>query len=242
MDIEKKLTIEDIQRTVPSRKGTITQQAVDLINASMTEAEFQGESLIQSLSTYESVMVKNKVGVVDFINALRFCAYLLSMDDNYTEAYKKTFITRKFVQDRLDVSSEDPKYRELTSAASRYRNSKVVVDILTIADVPLYLMFQGARWKAVGVLAREMEDAPYSKDRIAAADKLLSHVKPPENIQIEMDIGVKENSAVQNLNDQLAELASRQKHHLELGTGDLGSFGAMRPKDENVIDVEIGSE
>jgi hypothetical protein len=239
MDVAKTLTIEDIQRTVPSRKGTVTQEAVDLINASMNEPEFQGEPLLQSLGTYESVMVKNKVGITDFVNALRFCAYLLSQDDNYTEAYKKTFYNREFVKNRMNVEPGSKEYRELTSAASRYRNSKVVVDILTIADVPLYLMFQGARWKAVGVLANEMETAAYSRDRINAADKLLQHVKPPENIQIEMDIGVKENSAVQQLNDQLAELAKSQKTHLESGSATLEDFGSMKVRDDSIIDAEI---
>lgn len=237
MDIRGPVTKENLQRIVPSRKGAITDEAVDLINSSLEEAEFQGQSLLESISTYESVMVKNRVGMLDFINAIRFCAYLLTMDDNYTEAYKKTFIKRKFVFDRLDVDTESSQYKELTSAASRYRNSKLVVDILTIADVPLYILFQGARWKAVSVLAKEMVEAPYSKDRISAADKLLTHVKPPENIQIEMDISVKENSAVQSLNDQLAALAVRQKSTLESGVSDLKELGALKPKEE-VIDVE----
>ena len=42
---------------IPSRKRTVTQEIVDIINASNNEAEFQGESLIDTMTTYESVIV-----------------------------------------------------------------------------------------------------------------------------------------------------------------------------------------
>ena len=80
-------------------------------------------------------------------------------------------------------------------------------------------MFQGARYKAVALLAREMEDAAYSKDRINAADKLLGHVRPPENMDIELKIGPNaEAVSIQDeLSGQLALLASNQKKLLEAG-------------------------
>ena len=229
----QQLTIESIQKALPSRKGTITPEIVELINNANNEAEFQGESLLQSAATYENIMVRNKAGIRDYLNAIRFCAYLVSMKDNYTEAYKKTFIHREFVQSRLEVSTNSPEYRELSSAASRYRRSKLVVDILTYSQVPLDILFSGARYKAIGVLAREMEEADYSRDRIAAAKELLAAVKGPDNVKIELDIGVKEDSAIQNLNDQLAQIASRSLTHLKAGSTDLKTLGAMKP-----IDVE----
>ena len=47
------VTIEEIKRAMPQKKGVITQDAVDIINASLTDPEFQGESLLQTASTYE---------------------------------------------------------------------------------------------------------------------------------------------------------------------------------------------
>ena len=58
----------------------------------------------------------------------------------------------------------------------------MVKEILTQCDMPLHLIFGGSRFKAVAVLAHEMENADYAKDRINAADKLLTHVKPPETL------------------------------------------------------------
>lgn len=232
------VTKEDLQKHLPSRKNTITDEIVDIINKAQTEPEFQGEPLLQSAITYEKVMQQNKVGIKDYLNAIRFCAYLVSMDDNITEAYKKVFADRDFVKERLNVDTGSPKYNELTSAASRYRRSKLVVDILTVSQVPMHLMFTGMAYEAVGVLYETMKTARYDRDRINAAKELLSAVKAPENMKIELDVGIKENSAIEQLNAQLATFASTSLAHLQAGTTDLSRLGAMRAK-EDAIDAEV---
>lgn len=232
------VTLEQLQKALPSRKNSITQEVVDIINDSVNDPTFQGESLLQTATTYESVMIKHKVSIKDYLNAVRFCAYLITQDDNYTEAYKKTFYDREFVQARLGVSTSSAQYGELTSAASRYRKSKLVTDILTLSQAPLDLMFMGARYKAIGVLATLMETSKLDRDKIAAADKLLQHTAGSPNMKIELDVGVKENSATQNLMEQLAVMASKQKTMLEAGVHTLDQFGAMKVQTEEVIEGE----
>ena len=236
---DKLLTIEDVQNALPSRKNTITQELVDIINEVNLEAEFQGESLIKTAVTYEKVMVNNKASIREFVDAIRFCAYLLTLEDNYTEAYKKTFYYRDFVKERMNADTKSIKYAELTSAASRYRQkNKLVIDLLTYSQAPLDLMFMGWRYKAVGVLADTMMNAKLDRDKINAAKELLAATKGPETQKIELDIGVKESSAVASLNDQLAQLAGRQKMLLESGARDLSDFGAMKPQEE-IVEAEI---
>lgn len=229
---------EEIQKRLPSRKNAITDEIVDIINKSQTEPEFQGESLLQTATTYEKVMQQNRVGIKEYLNALRFCAYLISMDDNITVAYKKVFADRDFVLDRLDADVGSVGYNELTSAASRYRRSKLVVDILTVSQVPMHLMFTGMAYEAVGVLYETMKTAKYDRDRINAAKELLAATKGPENVKIELDVGVKENSAIMQLNEQLAAFASASLTHLRAGTTDLGKLGSMKAS-EDAIDAEV---
>lgn len=231
--------MEDVQNALPSRKNTITQELVDIINEVNLEAEFQGESLIKTAVTYEKVMINNKASIREFVDAIRFCAYLLTLEDNYTEAYKKTFYYRDFVKERMNADTKSIKYAELTSAASRYRQkNKLVIDLLTYSQAPLDLMFMGWRYKAVGVLADTMMNAKLDRDKINAAKELLAATKGPETQKIELDIGVKESSAVASLNDQLAQLAGRQKMLLESGARDLSDFGAMKPQEE-IVEAEI---
>ena len=233
------LTKEDIQRAMPNRKNSITDEIVDIINRSQTEPEFQGESLLQTAVTYENVLAQNKTGIKQYLNAIRFCSYLIAMDDNFTEAYKKTFFDTDFVKNRMECDTNSVKYRELTSAASRYRKSKLVVDILTVSQVPLHLMFTGMQYKALGVLNEVMMTAKLDRDRINAAKEILTATKAPEHVKIDLDVGVKENSAVQQLNEQLAQMASKQKLMLESGTQTLDEFGAMKVKADDVIDAEV---
>lgn len=227
----KEVTLFDLQCAMPAKKNLVTQEIVDIINKVQEEPEFQGESLVQTMVTYQSVLQKAKVGIKEYISAIRFCAYLISMDDNYTEAYKRTFYDRKFVKDRVTLDTSDPRYGELTSAASRYRRSKLVVDILTLSQVPMELMFAGLRYKAVGVLANVMMTAKYDRDKVAAATQLLLATKS-DNIKVDLDIKVSENSAVTDLRTQLAQMAATQTAYLQSGTTTLQELGAMKPNGE----------
>lgn len=235
-ELIKAISIEEIKAAVPSKKNAITSEIVELINRSQEEPEFQGESLLSTMTTYESVMAgRSGVGIKDYINAVRFCAYLMTVDDNYTEAYCKTFRDRDFVKERLGSSTDTVEYRELTKAASRYRASKLVVDILTISQVPLDLMFTGARYRAVGVLATLMETAKYDKDRISAAKELLAATKGPEKLQVQLGVGAGESSAIDRLNDQLAMIAARQMGMLESGAVSLQELGAIKVVHDDLV-------
>lgn len=232
------VTIEEIKKVMPLKSNFITQEAVDIINNSQNDPEFQGESLLQTASIYEGVLKGSRSSVPEYLNAVRFCAYMMTNDSNYTEAYKKVFVNRQFVKDRMGLPTSSTKYAELTSAASRYRRTKLVVDILTVSQVPLDMIFSGSRYKALAVLAEIMEDGQLDKDRINAAKELLAATAGPENIKIELDIGVKEDSAVQLLNEQLATLATTQHQLLTTGVATLEQMGNMKVSDSEQLVIE----
>lgn len=228
-ELIQSVTIDDIKAAVPSRRNAITQEVVDIINDSRLEPEFQGVSLLDTAATYERILAgRTGVGIKDYLYAIKFCAYLMTLDDNYTEAYKKTFRDREFVIARLQSKSDTVEYKELSKAASRYRSSKLVVEILTYSQVPLDILFTGARYKALGVLADEMFDAKYSKDRISAAKELLAATKGADNVKLTLDVGVNESTALDQLNTQLAVIAARQKTLLESGATSLSELGAAK--------------
>lgn len=214
------ITKEEIQTRLPSRKNTVTDEVVDIINRAATEPEFQGESLLQTAAVYENVMIRNKASIKDYLNAIRFCAYLITMDDNYTEAYKKVFGDRDFVKERMQLPTDDHRYKELTSAASRYRNtSKLVTEILTLSQAPLDLMFMGARYKAIGVLADIMENGRFDRDKINAAKELLAATKGAEKMQLDIGVGTTDKAInlQEQLNQQIAQLVANQQAMLQLG-------------------------
>ena len=183
-------------------------------------------------------MKKARAPLPDYLNAIRFCAYIMTNSSNYTEAYKKVFSDRDFVKNRLTALKSSPQYSELTSAASRYRRTKLVTDILTVSQVPLDLMFTGHRYKAISVLANVMETAKLDRDKVNAAKELLAATKGPDSVKIELDVGVTESSAIQQLNDQLAEIAGRSIKHLEAGSTSLKELGALKVTDDDILEGE----
>lgn len=225
---------------MPLKSNFITQEAVDIINESLTDPEFQGESLLQTASIYENVLKGSRSSVPEYLNAVRFCAYMMTNDSNYTEAYKKVFSHRPFVKERAGLPTGSTKYAELTSAASRYRRTKLVVDILTVSQVPLDMIFAGARYKALSALVDVIENGQLDKDVVNAAKELLAATAGPENIKIELDIGIKEDSAVKDLNDQLAMMAARQTKLLTSGAVSLETIGNMKvSKSDDALEGEF---
>lgn len=213
------LTVNKLKELFPQKKNTITQELCDLINESQNDPEFNGAELVDTMVTYQNVMQTNSGSISQYLDAIKFCAYLETEADNITEAYKRTFPKRDFVIQRANAKAGSKEYNELTSSASQFRKRPMVKAILTQTDMPLYLMFGGARYKAVGVLADMMENAVYDKDKISAADKLLTHVKPPEGPQVELNIGVGDDAQKTNMSilTQIHQMAQTQHKRLMKG-------------------------
>ena len=228
------ITVESLQSMFPDKKSTISDKTVELIKECVDNPEFDGYKLLDTMTNYQNVMSKNSASMGQYLDAIKFSSYLES-DDSAVNAYVRTFGSRVFVQERRDLESDSVGYRELTSAAARFRKSPMVVDILTQADVPLYLMFQGQRMQMAMVLSNEAMTAAYSKDRIAAADKFLTHVKPPEGMKIELDVGVGGDTvnALDELRKATEKLAIAQSDSIKAGVA------VKYIAESAIIDVEV---
>ena len=73
--------------------------------------------------------------------------------------------------------------------------------------------------------------------RVAAAKEILANVKAPETTKIELDIGLRNENAMESLNAQLAQFAMESYNQLKSGQTDLKQLGAMKAEEE-VIDVD----
>lgn len=235
----KEVTVDQLKKLFPKRKESITDELVDIINEANNTPFFSGDEFMDTLITYKDVMEKNKASLKDYMVAIKFCAYLESEDYNLTEAFKKSHAHTDFVKERLDSPTNSSKYKELTNAASRYRKRPIVKQILTQSQLGLYLMFQGETYKAINVLSDIMVNGRSEMARVAAAKEILANVKPPETHKIELDIGIKNNDAMLELNAQLAEFAVNSIEHLKSGKVDLRVLGAMKTKDEDIIEGEV---
>ena len=217
---EDDVTVDMLKMYFPTKSHTITQELADTINEAQNAPDMAIEGFMENLVEYRGVMEKCQASMKEYIRAVKFCAFLEFTDYNITEAYKLSRINDKFVKDRWDAPTDSPKYRELTSAASRYYNkTNLVKQILLQADMPWHILFQGAKYTAMSVLMKEVTEAAYSRDRIAAAKEILAAVKRPENQKVELEIGFNETvkSFQEQFDEKMAKMADMQLKRLQSG-------------------------
>ena len=235
------VTMDDMKRLFPKKKESITEELITIINDANNNPFFSGDEFMNNILTYKDVMEKQKASLKDYLAAIRFCAYLESEDYNLTEAYKKSHCHTEFVRERLDSPTNSAEYKQLTNAASRYRKRPLIVQILTQSQLGLHLMFQGEQYRAINVLSDIMVNGRSEMARVAAAKELLANTKAPETHKIELDIGIRNESAMESLNAQLAQFAIESMNQLKAGKTDLKTLGSMKviEDSEEVIDVDV---
>lgn len=237
---EEEITTENVKKWFnrlskeKKKRLVVDEKVLDLIKQSIDEPEFAGERFIDTLITYQSVLESNSTyGISDYIKAVRFVAFLESNEGNATDAYIKAFSYTDFVKSRIGFPADSPEMTNISSAASRYRKSKLVVAIMSQAEVPLYIMFQGYRYKAISRLAKEMEEANYPRDRINAADKLLTHLKPPEGLKIEVDVNTAKEDVIDTYEEAMKNMVKKQRE-LMIAGGDVKEITNVK-----ILDAEI---
>ena len=65
------VTVEELQKALPSRKNTITEEIAEVFRQSAKEPEFQGADLLTTALSYQDVMERSKVGIKDYLRAIR---------------------------------------------------------------------------------------------------------------------------------------------------------------------------
>jgi len=158
-----------------------------------------------------SHILKGKDGhkVNDYVKAVAFCTHRI-MNDSQVVSYKKVF------PERCSGKTEGA----IAGKASIYSNGKLITQILGFAQVPTHLLYMRERHRAIRKLADLMEDGLTDRIQMESADKLLNHIKPPEEVKIELDIGVGSEEVLGNISESLDKLAALAVGKLESGTLD----------------------
>ena len=83
--------------------------------------------------------------------------------------------------------------------------------------IPSRVLNQDMYQKALNHQLYLMLNAKSEKVQSDAANSILVHLKPPEVTKVELDIGLKKDSAMDDLKQNLAELALMQKQFISAG-------------------------
>lgn len=205
------LTVEQFQSALPTvLKRTVSQELIDKVNSTLANPE-EFEAYRDNLLSYTRVMADGRFKIENYIDAVRYVSHKL-MGATNIEAYSKTFpdkITRFAAQ---GVSSKD-----IASYVTAYNKSKLVNLIFEQTLIPSYVLNQDLYQRALNVQADLMMSAKSEKVRCDAANSLLTQLKMPETQKVELEIGVKEDSAIAALRATTMALAEQQRQMVTSG-------------------------
>ena len=205
------LTVEQFRQALPDKvKKSINQELIDQINTTLSDPDMY-EAYRDNLLSYTKVMSDGRFKVAEYINAVKYVSHKL-MGCTNIEAYSKTFPDKIA---RFTAQGVAPK--DIASYVTAYNKSKLVNLILEQTLIPSYVLNQDLYQKALNVQAELMVSAKSEKVRSDAANSLLTHLKMPETQKVELEIGVREDSAISALRATTMELARQQRMMLEAG-------------------------
>lgn len=229
------MTRDDIIRILPKGKRknldpNIVKKIVDISENSDVAKEFR-----ENFVTYVDVIMDGRWSVEDYHNAILFVTYkLLGAKD--IDAYARVFPDR--YQSLVDRGYPPDR---ISSWVSNYKNNKLVSKIMEQTLVPTWVAnapyFQEAINFEVELMRNEMASWTV---RQKAADSLLTHLARPEAVKMELDIGVKQDSIVEEYEENIRRLVEMQKQLIDEGADVKAVANAgILPKYDDAIDAEV---
>lgn len=205
------LTLEQFQYALPPKvKKSINQELIDRINSTLADPELY-ESYRDNLMSYTKVMADGRFKVSSYVDAVKYVSFKL-MGCTNIDAYMKTFPEKYDHFVNTGVTAKD-----IASYVTAYNKGKLVNLIFEQTLIPSYVLNQDLYQKALNVQAELMMNAKSEKVRCDAANSILTQLKMPETNKVEMEISVKEDSAIGTLRATTLELARQQRLMIEAG-------------------------
>lgn len=206
------LSLDILQKTLPKQmKAKVTQSLLDKVNASLTDPN-TAEMLRENIVGYSNVLKEGRFTFDNYISAVKYVSYK-SMGDTNTAAYIKTF-PQRYASFKANGTND----KDIASYITAYNKNKLVNLIFDQSLIPVHVLNAEVHQKAINHLLHLVGNAKSEKVQCDAATSLLTHLKRPETQKIELEVGVKDTSALDSLKQTTRELAAQQKKMIELGT------------------------
>lgn len=216
------ITKDVLVRSLPAQHGArVTDEMVNAINQIQADDSFK-EVYREGILGYSSVLAQGQFPMGKYLDAVRYVSYYL-MNNTQVRSYELAFPERY----RRLVIDEGKNDKEVSAYANIYHRGKLVTQILTQARVPVSLLNADKFQMAVNVNAELMVSAKSEMVRMQAANSLLTHLKPPEDAKIELDIGQSTaGSIIGQLTDTLHKMSQQQVGMVAAGMGSSKSLAA----------------
>lgn len=205
------LTLQDVTSAVPATlKASITQSFVDNLN-NMAHDPAVAENIRDNFLSFTSVMRDGKYKMQDYLNAVTYVSYKM-MDMSNHDAWAYTFPQRHAALVAAGKSKKD-----ISSHVSMYAKGQLVNKVFEQSFTPIWVLNRDVQQKAVNKLADLMTTAQSEKVQCEAAGLLLTHLAKPKESGPLINIDMRENSGMNELNATLEKLALQQQQLIQNG-------------------------
>lgn len=206
------LSTDDLKQALPAHlKGAATQELADKVNNIATDPEF-AKTIRENFVSYAAVLKEGRFKVEDYLNAVAYVSYKV-MGYTNQESYKRAFPNRYAA---LVAQGADDK--TISAYVSAFNKGKLVNLVLEQTLVPMWVLNQDVYQKAIATQYELMTTASSEKVRCEAANSILTHLKRPEKVAVELSLGEAETSGMKELKDTLTLLAQQQQAMIAGGT------------------------
>ncbi len=204
----KQVTLDQLRGCVPLNiRKNLKQGMVDLINSSCDDTE-ERDRFRENVLTWADVLGRGKWKFKDYICAVRYVSHKL-MGDGNTIAYAKVFPNR---YQRMVNKGYDSK--KISAHTTMYNKTDLVSKIVERTLQPIWVLNSDILQEAINTQAELMRSAKSETVRHKAAANLIENLKKPESIEVELNVGVS-NDTVEDLRAVTRALATQQKLMIE---------------------------
>lgn len=226
------LSIEQFKAALPDKvRRNVTQEVVDRVNAVLSNPDMF-ENYRDNLLSFSRVMADGKFTIDQYLSAVKYVSHKM-MGDSHIAAYSKTFPEKMA---RFSAQGVDPK--DIASYVTAYNKSKLVNLIFEQTLVPVHILNMGMYQEALNIQMDLARNAKSEKVRADAANSVLTQLKPPEVKKVELDIGLKEDSSIQQLREATMALAAQQRQAIQAGVSSAQDIAHQRVVPRDTFDVE----
>ena len=204
------LTLEQVKTSLPpGNRNNVTQDMVNQLNALSKDPE-EARYIRENFVSFSQVLMEGKFRLGDYVQAVMFVSYKVMEKTNH-DAYRLTFPDRY----KSMVDAGKPQ-KDIASMITAYNKGVLVTKIMERAIIPTWILNQDMFQAALQTQFEIMTDPDInSRDRTAAANSLLTHLKKPEVHKSELKIDIAVNDGMAAMEKSLRELSQRQLNMIE---------------------------
>lgn len=204
------LSLEQVKSALPpGNRNNVTQDMVNQLNALSKDPE-EARYIRENFVSFSQVLMEGKFRLGDYVQAVMFVSYKV-MGKTNIEAYKLTFPDRY-----ANMVNAGKPQKDIASMITAYNKGVLVTKIMERAIIPTWILNQDMFQAALQTQFELMTDPDVNpRDRTAAANSLLTHLKKPEVHKSELKIDIAMNDGMAALEENLRRMSRAQLNLIE---------------------------